>query len=60
MKTLRIVLLLAAGVLWALLAPQDIVLRYASLIAVMSVVYAFTAVVFGEDPAIESAKRGRG
>ena len=51
MKTLRIALMLAAGVLWVLLAPQDIILRYVSLIAVMSLVYTFTVVLFGREVA---------
>ena len=59
MKSLRVVLLLAAGVLWFLLAPQNIVLRYVSLIAVMSVVYAFSVVALGEEVALQESNRQR-
>jgi len=57
MKSVRIGILLAAGVLWLLLAPQNVVVRYVSLATVMSVVYAFTVVLYGRG--LAAVKRGR-
>lgn len=57
MKNLRLLFLLAGAVLWTLLAPPNLVLRYVSLITVMSAAYTISFVGLSQTIAVQESKR---
>ena len=48
MNAIRIIVMLAIGVLWVLYGPANFILRYGSLLLLMVTVYWITRLIFGK------------